>query len=350
MPKTPLKDLWPQIRRRLTDLKKLNFRVLLAPLHFIVNFVTSWWRALIIAFAALIFLYYPLGGALINDLDNNTGYEIKTRPEQSAAAEMMAFLINREVNQKLWTPALPFFFPSAWLDNMPNYQLGIISAVADLAESLARVQEKTIADGSDPSPLSEAAELLQYPGTIWMFSPQNSLIPVPSASSQYAKARKLLIRYNKFLAAGAETAYKSPEDLAFILKRISYDLSRDGIKKLEEQIREENTSWVDFKADNIFFYNQGKAYGYYLLLQALGHDYKEIIVSRNLYQKWTQMLSALETASAIRPLIVRNASLDSSFSPNHLNYLAFYMLKAQKTMLITADRLTVRPAPAKEQP
>ena len=350
MPRIKLKDLWQKIRSRTSGLKGFNFKILLIPLRHLMSFITSWWRALIIALAALIFLYYPLGGLLIDNLDNSTSYEIKTRPEQSATAEMMALLINREVNQKLWTPALPFFFPSAWLDNMPAYQLGMISSVAGMAESLAQTQEKAITGPEDPLVLKKAAELLQYPGTIWMFSPQNPLLPAPSASSQYGKARKLLIRYNKFLAAGLDVYYKSPEDLALILKKISFDLGKNGIFPLERQIREENTSWIDLRADDVFYHSQGKAYAYFLLLKALGYDYKEIILSRDLYPLWTRMLGALETASGIRPLIIRNGSLTGILAPNHLNYLAFYMLKAQKDILTAAEKLSARPRPAKEQP
>ena len=348
MAQPQLKDLWQKIRGAISGLKKPDAELLRKPLHWLVAFVTSWWRALIVIFSLLIFLYYPLGGILINNLDNTTAYEIKTRPEQSATAEMMALLIKREVNQKLWTPALPFFFPSAWLDNMPNYQLGMMSAVSKTAKILSATQDRTITSQEEPSALKQAAELLQYPGTVWMFSPQNPLLPAPSAASQYAKARKLLVRYNKFLAAGVEVYYKSPEDLATMLKQISFDINKKGILPLEAQIREESSSFTDFKADNVFFYAQGKAYGYYLMLQALAHDYKDIIVNQDLYPLWTQMLSSLETAATIRPLLVRNGELDDTFSPNHLSYLSFYMLKAQKTMLTIADKLSEQPLPVKD--
>ena len=136
--------------------------------------------------------------------------------------------------------------------------------------------------------------------------------------------------------------------LATMLKKISFDINKKGILPLEAQIREESSSFTDFKADNVFFYAQGKAYGYYLMLQSLAHDYKDIIVSHDLYPLWTQMLSSLETAATIRPLLVRNGELDDTFAPNHLSYLSFYMLKAQKTMLTIADKLSEQPLPVKD--
>ena len=51
-------------------------------------FLNSWWHTLIIALAAIVFLYYPLGGLLVSNIDRNIGYEInETHPEQSATVE-----------------------------------------------------------------------------------------------------------------------------------------------------------------------------------------------------------------------------------------------------------------------
>ena len=89
--------------------QKLSWR----PLRVVLELFGSWWQMIAIALAALIFLYYPLGGWLVEDIDTDTGVEISPANEsQSATAEMMSYLIRREVNDKIWTPNLPFFFPS----------------------------------------------------------------------------------------------------------------------------------------------------------------------------------------------------------------------------------------------
>ena len=58
---------------------------------YLVLFVSSWWHVILIAFAALVFLYYPIGGLMVSSIDTNTSYEIK-EPEtnQSATVDMMA--------------------------------------------------------------------------------------------------------------------------------------------------------------------------------------------------------------------------------------------------------------------
>lgn len=302
-------------------------KFIVKPLKKILQFLSSWWQILILSIFAFLFLYYPIGGLIVNNIDDNTQYEINSSENgQSATFEMMSFLIRRETKDKIWTPSLPFFFPSYFLDNMPNFQLGMMSSIRNVASTMSKSLQKTIKTGEE-SHLKEAATLLKYPGTIWMFSPQNKLVPVPSATTQYNRARKQLIAYNQQLREGSEVFYKSPYDLARILKQINKDMLHSN-DIIASHIRENSTNWFDAKADNIYYYQKGKLYGYYLLLKALGSDYKDIIVSQDLYNSWTLLLKSLENASKINPLIIRNATLDSSFSPNHLSYIAYYTLKA----------------------
>lgn len=322
--------------RNILDWLKNKFHSVLGGIHLpswrsVLGLFTSWWRLIAVIFGLVVFLYYPFGGWLINNIDTNTSVEIQeTNRNQSATAEMMSYLINREVNDKMWTPNLPFIFPSYFLDNMPSFQLGIFSSMASLAKPMASRLEKGIDDQS-PRPLWQAAEHLRYPGTIWMFSPQNKLKPVPSATSQYRKARRQLIRYNQALNEGTAVFYRNPYDLAFFLKILSGKMYQASAK-IEDQIREESSSWWDRKADNLFYYTQGQVYADFLLLKALAFDYENIIVGNNLYPEWTRLLKTLENASQISPWIVRNGKLSSTTAPNHLSNLGFYTLKAAAQM------------------
>ena len=291
-------------------------------------FLNSWWQLLVISIAALFLLYYPLGGLLVSNIDRNTTYDINEgHPEQSSTVEMESFIINREVNDKIWTPKLPFFYPSYFLDNMPNFQLGMFNGLSKFASSFAKRHAPRIKDNEEESDLTAAAELLRYPGTIWMFSSENKLLLSPSANNQYRKARRHLINYNKKLSNGELTFYKTPADLAYILNKTGINLNKSS-EILENHIREESSSWWDNKADNVFYYQQGKAYTYYLLLKALGNDYKEIIVNAELYPEWTSLLKALEDAASVQPFVVRNGEINSLTAPNHLSYLNMYINKA----------------------
>ena len=179
-----------------------------------------------------------------------------------------------------------------------------------------------------------------------MFSAENKLLLAPSANNQYRKARRHLINYNKSLSAGREVFYKSPADLAYLLRKSKINLGKSSAA-LETRIREESSSWWDTKADNIFYYQQGKAYAYYLLFKALGNDYKNIIVSAGQYQNWISLIKALEDASSVQPAIVRNGELNSLTAPNHLSYLNMYIVKARNLLALIAEALNEQ-APARK--
>lgn len=302
------------------------------PTRSLALFLQSWWHLLTIAILLVFLLYYPLGGYIIHHIDTNTEYEIElAHPEQSAAVELSSFLINREVNDKLWTANLPFFYPSYFLDNMPSFQQGIIKSQQIGINAMAHRLTPPIKDDTTPNYLLKAAELLNYPGTVWMFSPDNKLRPAPSSTKQYRKARRYLIKYNEALLNRGLIFYRSAEDLQYFLHKIALGLGQ-AEKSLSTQIREHNTDWFDTQADNLFYYNQGQAYGFFLFLKALGKDYQQIIVERGAYEDWTILLNALRNAAELSPTIVRNGELNSSFAPNHLSYLNAYLLKAQNTI------------------
>ena len=50
----------------------------------------------------------------------------QSNPGGSKTIAMAISLINREVNENGWVANDPFFMPRYLLDNMPNYQQGII--------------------------------------------------------------------------------------------------------------------------------------------------------------------------------------------------------------------------------
>lgn len=320
-----------------TLLSRISFNSIIDKM---VGFIASWWHTMVVILAALIFLYYPLGGLIVNDIDRNTTYEInENHPEQSSTVEMIAFLINREVNEKIWTPNLPFFYPSYFLDNMPNFQLGMFDAISKFSSSFTKRLDKKITNADDRSDLKEAAKLLRYPGTVWMFSAENKLLLAPSANNQYRRARRYLINFNADLSSGREVFYKSPADLAYILNKSRINLGKSNTA-LETYIREESTSWFNSKADDIFYYQQGKAYAYYLLFKALGNDYKNIIVQADQYRNWISLVKALEDASLIQPVIIRNGEMNSLTAPNHLSYLDMYIIKARHLLAEISTNLT----------
>lgn len=325
-----LKQKLEQFYALISSWTKRIFNRILATLHqskvFLQQKITSWWQIAVALTFAIVFLYYPIGGWMIHDIDTSSSYHPQNENGKLSSVDMMSYLINREVHYKIWTPNLPFLFPSYFLDNMPSFQSGLISAVGKTALALDHLPLNAASETARTN-LKEAAELLQYPGNVWLFSPQNHLLPAPSSNTQYKKGRKKLNNFNNEVSAARVIIDRSPQNFGLILHFIRKDINR-MIAKTENHVRETNDAFTDFKADDVFYFDLGKLYAYSQILRALGVDFKNVLVKYDIYQQWTAMLKSLEEASDLNPSIVRNGKLNSSFAPNHLIAINYFGVRA----------------------
>ena len=316
MLKTTVKNLWLYFKKSLHMLWKA-----------VSHAAVSWPKAFGAAVALLILSYYPLGGCLSENIDKTTDYNLtKESEQQSLTVETMAFLINREVNENLWTANLPMFFPSYFLDNMPNYQKGIVSSLAVVTSVIAK-QTQCPDDVKEKTAIKEAAKLLKYPADIWLFAPDNKLKIAPSSATQYRKARKMLKDYNRLLPEGECLWSRDDIDLSGLTAAVRRDLAR-AAEQLETQVSEHSSDFADGKADDLFYFCQGKMYAYMLVLKSAGTDFKQVLIDGHQYENWTKIISALENGVALSPSVVRNAELDDAFAANHLIALGYYMMRA----------------------
>lgn len=274
------------------------------------------WKSIAVILPTLIVLYYVLGGYVTNKIDKTTTFEINANNNELHIINAGNYLIKREVDDHMWTPNLPFIFPGYALDNMPSFQTGIIQSV--------RVSVKSLSNIFDDKNLKEASKLLKYPPNIWILSKTENLSLAPSSGAQYRKAKKELIKFNKEIVIPEdnkkEVLYKILTSIEKNLNKVSADL--------DNQVREVSSNWFDNNADNIFYLNQGRLYGHYVMLKALTQDFKKEIVELQQYENMTTLFKALEDGFLLNPLIIRNGSPQSAMAPNHLLNLNYYVAKS----------------------
>ena len=291
-----------------------------------------WLRPARIVFAAvvvLLLLYYPVGMIWISKVDDNPNFD--TGPVDDGASYAVATaaaLIDREVDRNGWPANDPFFYPGAALDNMPNYQTGIIAALSrfavDMTDQIGRTRGSSQADPD----LDKAAGLLKYSPRVWIFDPSTSWAPTASSESQYRAARRALLAYNEKLAANQAVFERRADNLLSTLDRFAADLgSASAI--LDQQIRDHSGDFVDFHADDVFYNAKGKLYAYAMLFRALGKDFSKVIADKDLKSAWDQTTASLMEGATLKPLVVINGRPDGLFLPNHLAVEGFYLLRAR---------------------
>lgn len=318
------KKYWHTVRQKLSRFSWHKTtecgRLLWQKIGHTTQFVSDAWKTIL--FCGLIFLavYYLLGSKISEKIDLAHIYIAPKEVTQiSQTADCAAFLIRREVDDKMWTANLPFIFPASILDNMPNFQIGIISAARDVNAALKQMQNISETQRED---LQKAHKLLNYSPYVWLQTKQDGFGLAPSANTQYRKAAKSLNKFNlrqKF----TPTAADFPKILAVLSRKLKKTIARS-----EAYWREHAGDWFDFKADDVFYYNRGYAFALWQMGKALGSDYKEAILASNAYEDWTYLLSSLQQAAELSPLIVRNGNPQSLTAPNHLLAQTYFLVRA----------------------
>lgn len=287
-------------------------------------------RAALIA-ALILLVVYPVAAWFESHIDDDPDFgpspgTVQRTNSQAVAAAIA--LIDLEVNERTWTANSPWFSPAALLDNMPNYQKGMIAALGrfafELTDQIGRARGSSEAD----TDLQTAAGLLQYPPYIWVWNPSISIWPRATSESQYRGALEALTSYNARLAAGQAVFDARADNLQYTLDRIAADLGSSSAV-IEHHVR--TTAGFPFQSgtDDIFYDVKGQMYAYYILLKGLQTDFAGVIKQRDLAKPWANMMASFKSGIALRPNVVLNGAPDSDFVPCNLCGEGFYLLRAR---------------------
>lgn len=283
-------------------------------------------RGLIYLVAAFV-LYFGVIGSVMHRIDANLDFSPPNPVDGgSHAVNMAEALILRETVENRWTANDPVFFPTAFHDNMPNFQRGMMRAISrftmEMETQIGRLRGSSAIDND----LERATGLLQFPTDVWLFDFDQSLLPIQPADTQYAAAARALRAYNMRVAAGLALFETRADALALAVERMAGELgSRAAI--VDDHVSRDGFI-IDLVSDDIFYFNKGMAYASYLLLRELGRDFEDTIRAQGLTRVWAQALESLREASQQKPLIVLNSSGANSFLANHLHLQGFYLKRA----------------------
>lgn len=279
---------------------------------------------------ALIIAYFGIGGLLRHTVDTDTAFRpasVDLPANGSVAVAMTSGLLDREIRVHGWAPDDPWFYPTAWLDNMPNFQKGMrtmaLQFLLELKDQVARTRGS---GGTDPK-LEDAFEELSYPPNRWWISASWPPIRASSAS-QYKTAIADLRDYNQRVASGSALFERRSDSLNAALDRMALSLGAASAMLDEHVVAHQGEFW-DRKADDLFYDVQGRSYAAYMILLGLQTDYAELIQQRQLGNVWGELMASLEEVIRMDPLVVLNGKTGSTLVKNHLAEQGFALLRAR---------------------
>ena len=278
------------------------------------------------AILVVLLLYYPVGMIIIHNVDDDTTLTAEIQPGQSRTVAIAQALVEREVRTHRWTAMDPFFLPGSALDNMPNFQQGIMSALSrfaiEMSDQIGRVRGSSQVDND----LDKAVGFLKYKGDVWVYDLSESWLPQRSSAQQYGLGADAFGRYNQRLGDGGAVFERRADNLLTTLDRFSADLG-SASAVLDGAIS--NLSVLSLDTDDIFYRTKGRIYAYYLLMREMRHDFAGVIDEKKLGPAWDLALISLRQAAQMDPFVVLNSNPDSFIGPSHLASQGFYLLRAR---------------------
>lgn len=237
-----------------------------------------------------------------------------------------------------WLPN-DLFWPTVFLDNMPNFQLGQLEVirynVRVLRDSLSRMRTT---DKLDPDAEGAFTALSNDPYKWWF----------PSAESKWKKALEDLEAFYQNFLAGKSHFYPRADNLVELLEQYAslmggantrlINAPRDMKEVLtidgESEDRSDGSGMVDvdipwYKIDDNFYYAQGVAYALHESFTAIRIDFIDVLKDKNSVQLIDKILEHLSRCD-FEPLVVFNGDLSSVFANHSLNLSGVFNDARQK--------------------
>ena len=240
------------------------------------------------------------------------------------------------------------YLPSLWLDNLPNFEFGVLVQARDLARVLRNDYSRSQSQSTEHPDLAVAEPALNYTNDRWIIpSTQGKLREARDAFSEYrAELVSLDARDAQFYAR----ADNLREWLAVVERRLgslSQRLSASvGQTRINTDLAGEpaaqaatpqasmlvvKTPWLEL--DDVFFEARGTAWALLQFMAAAQVDFDGVLVDKNAVISLQQVMRELEGAlEPLRSPMILNGG-GYGFFANHSLVLASYVSRAHAAVI-----------------
>jgi len=238
--------------------------------------------------------------------------------------------------------------PSVWMDNMPNWEFGVLVQIRDYSRALRNDISRSQSQSAEDKDLIIAEPQFNFNSDSWLF---------PPTESEYRDGIKALESYLSRLAdeqQGEAQFYARADNLAAWLgvaekrlgslsqrlsasvgqARINTDLAGDPNAHQSTVTQNEKitkTPWLEI--DDVFYESRGSIWAMIHLLKAAEHDFSDILQKKNALISLRQIIRELEaTQATVWSPIILNGSGFGLFA-NHSLVMASYVSRANAAMI-----------------
>ena len=238
--------------------------------------------------------------------------------------------------------------PSIWMDNVPNFEFGVLVQIRDYARALRNDISRSQSQSLEDPDLAIAEPQFNFNSESWMF---------PPTENEYRKAITALESYRTRLSNTEQDDaqfYARADNLAAWLAivekrlgslsqrlsasvgqiRINTDLAGDPDANQSTAAPSElitQTPWNQI--DDIFYETRGSAWALIHLLKAAEYDFADILIKKNALVSLRQIIRELEASQeAIWSPVILNGS-GFGLMANHSLVMASYISRANAAII-----------------
>ena len=236
--------------------------------------------------------------------------------------------------------------PGVWLDNMPSFELGVLTQSRDLARVLRNYYSRSQSQSIEDVELAAAEQALNTDNESWLFPPaetrydealaalqlyETRLTADPAGAQFFARADNL----REWLAVVEVRLGSLSQRLSASVGqvRVNTDLGGAPTGAATREVGGDvivKTPWLEI--DEVFYEARGTAWALLLFLRAAQFDFERTLEDKNAVVSLRQIIRELEEGlRPIRSPMILNGQGFGMF-PNHSLVLASYLSRAHSAV------------------
>lgn len=238
--------------------------------------------------------------------------------------------------------------PGLWLDNIPNWEYGVIIQVRDLTKAMREAYSRSQSQSTEDKSLALAESRFNFDHRSWL---------LPATEGEYEEGLTFLREYLDRLGDDDEMNaqfYARADNLRYWLstvetrlgslsqrlsasvgqKRLNIDLAGDSAARQSTDTPDEitvKTPWMEI--DDVFYEARGSAWALSHFLRAVEIDFAEVLEKKNARVSLQQIIRELDASqqSIYSPMILNGTGF--GMMANHSLVMASYISRANAAII-----------------
>ncbi len=231
------------------------------------------------------------------------------------------------------------FPPGLWLDNISNWEFGVLVQVRDLSRAMRKDFSRSQSQSAEDIDLAISEPQFHFDNSSW---------GLPDTEGEYRRAIEKLNNYTLRLndeSNGGAKFYARADNLRQWLKdvetrlgslsqRLSASVEQTRLFKKagkENDAPVETTDWM--KIDDIFYETRGTTWALIHFLKAIEVDFADVLNQKNAAESMAQIIDELEATQAgvWTPVILNGEGF--GFTANHSLIMVSYIAQANAAII-----------------